>query len=191
MAPTTSKETNEATLLPLVQRGDERAMLELYRQNVRYLTGVCSRYVGDEDETKDVMQEAFLKIFSAVGSFKYRGEGSLRGWMARIVVNEALKFLQHRRRLNFVGLDPEETDVPDETPDTADVPAKELHRMIRELPDGYRTIFNLFVVEEKSHKEIAAMLHIKENTSASQLHRAKALLAEKIRHYKTHHSTPL
>ena len=76
-------------------------------------------------------------------------------------------------------------DTPDEDPDSMSVPPDVIYQMIRELPDGYRTIFNLYVIEEKSHREIAQLLGIKESSSASQLHRAKAMLAEKIREYKT------
>lgn len=182
---------NEQALLLLIQKGDGQAMREIYCQYVRYLTAVCSRYLQDEEDVKDVLQEGFLKIFSSVSSFEYRGAGSLKGWMTKIIVNETLKFMKRNSQAMFVELKQEKMDAIDEEPDTSGIPAAVIHQMIRELPDGYRTIFNLYVVEEKSHKEIATLLNIKENSSASQLHRAKILLADKIKRYRTLNSASL
>jgi len=101
----------------------------------------------------------------------------------KITVNETLKFLQRDNRFEFVEISEQKHDVADEDPDIDAIPSSVLFNLIRELPDGYRTIFNLYVIENKSHKEIARLLGIKESTSASQLHRAKSLLATKIRQY--------
>lgn len=161
--------------------GDISAKKYLYCQYARYLTGVCARYVIDQEDIRDIIQESFLKIFSAIGSFEYRGSGSLKGWMTRIVVNEALKYIKSTCRFDMIPLTPESDSIIYEEPDMDGIPLSELHGMIRELPVGYRTILNLYVFEEKSHKEIARMLNIKESTSASQFHRAKHLLAEKIK----------
>ena len=106
-----------------------------------------------------------------------------------MTVNEALKHLQRDNRIAFVGISVPDHDQADTEPDVDSIPSADLFRMIRELPDGYRTIFNLYVIENKSHREIAALLNIKESTSASQLHRAKALLASKIRQYHNPLST--
>ena len=144
----------------------------------RFLNGVLNRI-------KDILQNTFLKIFSSINSFEYRGSGSLKGWMSRILLNEMLKFMKSNSRLNFVEFIPEEMDVPDEYPDTESIPSDVIYDMIRELPDGYRVIFNLYVIEGKSHKEIADLLGIKANSSASQLHRAKAMLARKLQHYRS------
>lgn len=176
---------DDTELLRLVKEGDAQAMHTLYCRFVRYLTAICSRYISNDDDIRDVMQESFLKIFDSIDSFEYRGTGSLRGWMAKIVLNESLKFLKSNCRLTFVELG--DDDIPDVPPDTDNIPPEAIHTMIRELPDGYRTIFNLYVVESKSHKEIARLLGIKESTSASQFHRAKAVLADKIRNYKSHY----
>lgn len=184
----TQGENNEEELLRRVQEGDRAATQALYRRHVGYLAAVCSRYIAGEDDVKDVLQDCFLKIFAAIGSFTYRGRGSLRGWMARIALNETLKFLSRNSRIDFTELNEEEVHVADEEPCAEGIAPQVIHELIRELPDGYRTIFNLYVVEEKSHKEIAGLLHIKESTSASQLHRAKALLAEKIRKCRTYSS---
>lgn len=137
---------------------------------------------------KDVLQESFLRIFDGIGSFEYRGKGSLKGWLTKITVNEALKFIRRNDKIEFVDISSHQDIQPDEEPDIDSVPSSVIFRLIRELPDGYRTIFNLYVIENRSHKEIAALLGIKESTSASQLHRAKSLLATKIRQYNNFNS---
>ncbi len=180
---------NEIRLVSLLRQGDPDAMRQLYTTHIRYLTAVCARYVVNSEDVKDVLQESFLKIMSGIASFSYRGKGSLRGWLTKVTVNEALKHLQRDNRIAFVGISVPDHDQADTEPDVDSIPSADLFRMIRELPDGYRTIFNLYVIENKSHREIAALLNIKESTSASQLHRAKALLASKIRQYHNPLST--
>lgn len=179
MSPTDP--AKEELLAQRAAAGDRQAYRSIYDLHVRALYAVCARYIASDEDAKDVIQESFLKIFASIGSFRYRGEGSLRGWMKRIVINEALKAIKLKGRLDFTDLDsagdPADTDEPadDLSPDT-------IFRLIRELPDGYRTIFNLYVIEHRTHKEISSLLGIKESTSASQLHRAKAMLAAKLRH---------
>lgn len=161
------------------------AMKTVYSTYIRYLAAICSRYIVNNEDVKDVLQDSFLRIFSGIASFEYRGRGSLKGWITKITVNETLKFLQKNNRFEFVEISEQEHDKPDEEPDVDALPSSVLFNLIRELPDGYRTIFNLYVIENKSHKEIAKLLDIKESTSASQLHRAKSLLATKIRQYNS------
>ena len=178
---TLSETDSEQQLIRFVKQGDATVMRKIYSTYVRYLTAVCSRYVVNSEDVKDVLQESFMKIFSEVKSFEYRGEGSLKGWMTKITVNEALKHLKKNDRFDFVELTEQEHNRPDDEPDVDALPADVLFDLIRELPDGYRTVFNLYVIEGRNHKEIAKMLGIKESTSASQLHRAKSLLATNIR----------
>ena len=167
-------------LVRLVKEGTRTAMRELYDRHIRYLTGVAARYV-DDGELHDVLQESFIKIYTAIGRFEYRGAGSLRAWLSRIVVNVALDHLRHSAKTSpFTQYE----DIAQEDPEVEDVPIEIIHRFIRELPPGYRTIFNLYVFEDQSHHEIAQRLGISESTSASQLHRAKAILAQKIKEYK-------
>lgn len=173
----------EQEIVDRIVKGDISAKKYLYCQYAGYLTGVCSKYITGIEDVKDVLQESFLKIFSSINTFEYRGVGSLKGWMARIVVNESLKLLKSVCRFESVALSDEDEEIADEEPDIEGIPLSELHSMIRELPVGYRTVLNLFVFEGKSHKEIANILDIKESTSASQFHRAKNLLAEKIKKY--------
>lgn len=183
--------SGEQRLLEQVRQGHQAAMAELYSRYVRYLSAICSRYVASDEDVKDVLQEAFLRVFSSIGEFQYKGEGSLRAWMARIVLNESLTFLRRSSRMSFSELPSENFDLPDEEPPASEVPSDVLHRFIRELPDGYRTVFNLYVVEQRSHKEIGALLGIKPDTSASQLHKAKQMLAAKVKHYKQANTLPL
>lgn len=176
-------------ILHLVRRGDSSSMEELYRRHIGYLTAACSRYVNDADALREVLQASFEKIFSSIGRFSYRGPGSLRAWMTRIAVNEALKYLRDRAKADRTLI----YDVPDiaeeDEPDVHDLPMSVLQEMIRSLPDGYRTVFNLAVFEEMSHKEIAAVLGISESTSASQFHRARNMLARRIREYRAAQET--
>ena len=136
------------------------------------------------DDVRDVLQDCFVKIFTSIHGFEWRGEGSLRGWMVRVVVNESLKFLKRNRQLESLGDGWDVPDTVEDEPDAEDIPSEVLQEMICRLPAGYRAVFNLYVFEKKSHKEIAAMLNIKESTSASQLHRAKAVLAKEVQRYK-------
>ena len=154
----------------------------LYDRYIGYLTAVCSRYVVDSAAVKDILQDAFVKVFSKLDGFEYRGEGSLKAWMSRIVVNDSLKSLRGAGRLKYVDELPD-TEGDGEIEGVPDVPVRELAEMIKSLPDGYRTVFNLFVFEKKSHREIAGLLGIKEDSSASQFFRARALLAKKIKDY--------
>ena len=180
------KETEEERWLRKALDGDNTATEWIYRRHVRYLSALCSRYITEDEDIRDVLQESFIKIFTSLGSFKYRGEGSLKAWMAKITLNETLKFVRNNSRLPIDSIDDKDTNIADgDSMETEDIPTDVLHQFIRELPDGYRTVFNLYVIDDKSHKEIAQLLGIKENTSASQLHKAKSMLAQKIKLYRT------
>lgn len=176
---------SERELIEKARKQDTAAIKSLYDKYVQYLAAVCRTYVPSEDDAKDILQDSFLKIFSSLDRFEWRGEGSLKLWMRRIVVNEALMFLRRQSKFRTESL-PEGDRFPEETggdPEISSLPMPELLRLIRELPDGYRTVFNLYVFEQKSHKEIAGLLGISENTSYSQFSRARALLAKKIKEY--------
>ena len=180
------KETEEERWLRKALDGDNTATEWIYRKHVRYLSALCSRYITEDEDIKDVLQESFIKIFTSLDSFKYRGEGSLKAWITKITLNETLKFVRNNSRLPIDSIDDKDTNIADgDSMETEDIPTDVLHQFIRELPDGYRTVFNLYVIDDKSHKEIAQLLGIKENTSASQLHKAKSMLAQKIKHYRT------
>lgn len=182
----TRKEKKEQELLQQLVQGNRVAMREFYDSNSRYFTAVCARYISNREDIKDILQESFLKIFNAIHTFEYRGAGSLRAWSARIVVNEALKQIKENDRMQLNSLP--SWDLPDQAdeqePDFEDIPTSAIMEMIQALPTGYRTVFNLYIFEEKTHKEIASILSISENTSASQFHRAKALLVKEIELYR-------
>ena len=170
-----------------IRKGDNRAMRHFYAQYGGLLAAACSRYVNNDDDVKDLMQDAMVNIIQSIDNFTYKGKGSLRAWATRIVVNQALNFVKSQKRFHdtFADKDLGNLSLADyEEPDISDVPAEVIHRLISQLPDGYRTVFNLFAIEGKSHKEIAALLGIKADTSASQFFRAKNILAKQIENYK-------
>lgn len=148
---------------------------------------VAMRYLADGESARDVLQDSFVKILTSVGRFSFRGEGSLRAWVLRIVANESLDYLRRERRLHFVDDLPD--DLPDEEPDVGTISQAALQHMIEQLPTGYRTVLNLFVFEQKSHREIAQVLGIRESSSASQFLRAKKLLAQMIKNYQKQQTT--
>lgn len=169
-------------LVERIRKKDQRAMSQLYQMYVEELSSVCYRYVPDEDDAKDVLQNSFVKIFTSLPTFEYRDEPSFRGWMIKVVVNEALHLLRQRKRLQFVNLSEDFTEhTEDEEPEPERITADELHQLISRLPDGYRTVVNLYVFEDYSHQEIAKLLGIKKVTSATQLYYAKRLLAKEIK----------
>ena len=150
---------NEAELAERCGKGDNLARKQLYERYAGQLMAICIRYIGDRETAQDVLHDGFLNIFRSFDKFTYKGEGSLKAWLARVMVNEALGYLRKQSSAN-----------------------QEI--VVEELPEGYRTVFNLYVFEEKGHKEIAQMLGITEHTSSSQLYRAKSLLIKKINDYR-------
>ena len=170
-----------------IRKKDQRAMSELYQTYVGELTSVCYRYIPNADDAKDVLQNSFVKIFTSIPTLEYRGDEQFKGWLVRIVANEALMFLRNKKKLLFVEQN-ETADEMDENnvdPDTERITPDELHQLISELPDGYRTVLNLYVFENYSHRQIAELLGIKESTSASQLYYAKQWLARRIKELKS------
>ena len=174
----------EQRLAKRLQDGDKTAAREFYTLYGDFLAGVCSRYIVDEEDLKDVFQDALVHIFTHIVDFEYRGAGSLQFWATKVMVNQSLKFLRTKHRHAFVQLDFDIADEPKtEDPPVSDIPPDVIHQMVGQLPIGYRTVFNLYVFENLSHREIASLLGIKETSSASQLHRAKNMLAQMIREY--------
>ena len=143
------------------------------------------RYIPDRDEVRDVLQDSFVSILTSIDEFDYRGEGSLKSWVSRIVTNHALDWLRDHDRMRKTDDLPDEADeeADDEQPDVDKVPPDILNSMIGRLPDGYRMVLNLHVFSQMPHQEIARKLGIKEASSASQFFHAKRLLAEMIKEY--------
>lgn len=179
-------EWSEQILAEGCRRGDAPARRALYDRYAGRLMAVCLRYAGDRAAAEDLLHDVFLKLYGAFDRFEYRGAGSLRAWMERATVNLAIERLRSRSRRPEVALDEERTPAQVEEPaeeEVAEVPRAELLRMVGELPEGYRTVFNLFCIEGLSHREIARMLGINEKSSSSQLSRARALLAARVKNY--------
>lgn len=178
-------ENKEQILVKQLLKKEEAAWKELFGAYSGNLTYVCSRYIAEKEDVHDVLQNSFIKMFRSIESFEYRGNGSLRAWMTRIVVNESLKYIRRNNDFKSAVEVEDLSDIPEEEePDFEEVPQEDIMKMIRTLPEGYRTVFNLYVFEKKSHKEISGLLGIAENSSASQFHRAKALLVQKIKEFK-------
>ncbi|MDR0193741.1 MAG: sigma-70 family RNA polymerase sigma factor [Myroides sp.] len=180
----TRKDRVERGLVDRLQSKDQSAWKEFYEFYSGHFTYVCMRYLKSQDDVKDVMQNSFIKMFNAIGSFEYKGVGSLKAWTTRLLINESLKFLRDTNAVEFPNLveDIPDLEQGDET-DLEDIPESVILDLIRSLPDGYRMVFNLYVFEKKSHKEIGRLLEIGESSSASQFHRAKKMLIQKIKLY--------
>lgn len=169
-------------LAKLCARGDEKARHELYTRYAAYLYALCIRYIGDRELARDLMHDAMIKIFDTVG--KYKPTGSLKSWCGRVTVNMVIDHLRKSRRMEVQPLEPTQEKIPEpQIEEVAKIPKQELMRMIGELPEAKRVIFNLFCVEGYSHKDIAAMLGIKEKTSSSLLFKAREQLAAEVKEY--------
>ncbi|MBC8153361.1 MAG: RNA polymerase sigma factor [Bacteroidetes bacterium] len=164
-------------LVEQCQLGNAFAQKRLFDQYANRLFRVSVRYVRHEPDAEEVLMNAFLKAFRAIGDFTYRDEAGLEAWLRRIVINEALQKLRANQSLPLFKTD-ELTDFqpdPEPLPDTG-LDAERIYALICDLPPGYRTVFNLYAIEGYTHREIAAQLRISENTSKSQLSKARALL---------------
>jgi RNA polymerase sigma-70 factor (ECF subfamily) len=154
----------------------QKCLFDLYASRMML---VCRRYIKSVEDSEEVLLDGFYKLFCALDQFNYRGDEAFQGWMKRIMVNECLMFLRKRSAFAVVAeSDAEEVPFPAEVLDS--MSASEILLQIIQLPVGYRTVFNLHVIEGFSHPEISAMLGIQEGTSRSQLAKAKQLLQKMI-----------
>jgi len=164
-------QTEDRELVKACLKNDRQSQELLYRKYARQMYHVCLSYSGDKDEAKDILQEAFLKVFR-----------NLDKYSRRIVSNTAIDYYRSKRRTEFSLPIEEARNIHDNQSSEAEIKleAEEVFAMIRQLPEGARIIFNLFAVEGYSHKEIAVKLDISESTSKSQYQRARMLLMEMI-----------
>lgn len=173
----------EKEIIEGCMKGRREAQKLLYDHFAARMLALCFRYCDSVEEAEDVLQEGFIKVFAHIGEF--RGQGALDGWVRRIMVNTALNYLKKIAPWRFnEDLD----DLPDARqpgvhPSDA-MDAAFVIEKIRELPAGYRAVFNLFEVEGYTHNEIGKMLGISPNTSKSQLQKAKRLLRQKLETYQ-------
>lgn len=158
-------------------RGGQQKIYQLFSP---VLYGLCLKYMKNEDDAKDVFQEAFVIAFQKMN--QYRFEGSFEGWLKRIFINKLIETLNKRKRdVLFSDEIHQDYSVEEEADmDSASIPQEKLLELIQQLPDQYRLVFNLYFFEEMKHKEIASLLNISEGTSKSNLNRAKSNLQKKI-----------
>lgn len=169
----------ESALVKKCIEGDARAQRTLFEKFAPKMLGVCMRYAKNTDQAEDVLQDGFVKVFTKLS--KYSGNGSLEGWIRRIIVNTALDEI--RRNVKFqsnVNVDDVDYKLEVNSHILEGLAAQDLMKIVNDLPDGYRVVFNMFAIEGFSHKDIAMQLNISENTSKSQYSRARAYLKVKL-----------
>lgn len=172
------KSLTELELVKACKKGNIEAQKSLFDRYAPRMLALCRRYLRDADLAEDIMITGFAKVFEKLDQF--REEGSIEGWIRRLMVNESLGYLRKYKNLQMqVCIDDEVVQIQDEGIGDH-LEANELLAMIEALPDGYRTVFNLYAIEGFSHKEIGKQLGINENTSKSQLSRARDFLKKKI-----------
>jgi len=152
---------------------------ELYQRFASKMYGVCLRYAGNAEEAEDILQDGFIKVFNKIDS--YRSEGSFEGWIRRIFVNTAIEHFRKRIYLQPIT-DTEENTIQGKYLSALDHMAeKDIIHLVQQLSPGYRTVFNMYVVEGYTHRQIAEALGISEGTSKSQLSRAKLILQDLVK----------
>lgn len=175
----------ELQLIEGCKRQDRKSQQLVYEKYARVMYGICLRYASEKEAAQDLLQDGFIKVFMNINSFE--NKGSFEGWMKRIFVNLALENIRKDKTKKMYSDDIEnvsDLDIIDEAEGDIDgITEDELLKMVQELPQGYRSVFNLYAIEDYSHKEISEMLGIAEGTSRSQYIRARALLQEKIKEY--------
>ena len=169
---------SESDLIAGCINGDRKMQKELYDRFSAKMFGVCLRYAGNTEEAEDILQEGFIKVFKKIGS--YRGEGSFEGWIRRIFVNTAIE--QFRRKTYMQPITEREENSVEATYLSVldNLAEKDIVKLVQQLSPGYRTVFNMYVVEGYTHRQIAESLGISEGTSKSQLSRAKIILQDLV-----------
>lgn len=173
---------SESDLIKGCIEGNRQMQEELYNRFAPKMYAVCLRYANNADDAQDLLQEGFIKVYRNL--HRFRAEGSFEGWIRRVFVNSSIEHFRKKAiQLSSVS-DKEENTIENSDISALDSMAeKDIIRLIQELSPGYRTVFNLYVVEGYSHKEIGEKLGISEGTSKSQLARAKAILQKKVSQY--------
>lgn len=173
---------NTEELLLRLRDQDRAAQKWLYERYSPLMFSVCRRYLRTREDAEEALVSGFFKVLSQVDGFS--GTGSFEGWMRRIMVNECLMMLRKYQPLDFPGDELQILDQPDSFNIEADISAREIIEVLDQLPPGYRTVFNMYVLEGFKHIEIAEMLGISINTSKSQLILAKEKLRALLKHYE-------
>jgi RNA polymerase sigma factor (sigma-70 family) len=168
----------ESDLIRACIAGNRAMQEELYRRFAPKMYAVCMRYANNADDAQDLLQEGFIKVYRNLE--KFRAEGSFEGWVRRVFVNTSIEHF--RRKNTLYSITEKEENVIEDSDITAldNLAEKDIIALVQELSPGYRTVFNMYVIEGYSHKEIGKILGISEGTSKSQLARAKAILQKKV-----------
>lgn len=163
--------------------GNRICQRELYDRFASKMLGVCMRYAKDRAEAEDMLQEGFIKVFKNIANF--RDEGSFEGWIRKIMIFTAINLFNQRKRKFKESLDNELYDIAIDDQVIEKIAAKEIVALVQQMPEGYRTIFNLYAVEGYTHREIGEMMNIAEGTSKSQYSRAKQYMQQALtKHYQ-------
>lgn len=173
-----NKSLTEEELLEGCRKGKASSQRKLYDRLAPKMLGVCLRYVKDREEAEHVMIGGIVKVFEKMDQFK--GDGSFEGWVRRIIVNDCLMYIRKNRNMSLQTDIDEAYDDPNLNVMEDKLDEKDLLKLINELPIGYRTVFNLYAIEGYNHAEIAEQLGINENTSKSQLSRARKWLQTRL-----------
>ena len=174
---THQQEPKEHQLLRDCIAGDRKAQQELYNLYAPLVYAICLRYMGNSDDAKDMLQDTMVKFFQKAGEFRF--QGSLEGWVKRIGVNSCLDQLKRNKAKFTMDID-NAIGISGDVNAAQPLETKDLLRLLGSLPEGYRTVFNLFAIEGFTHAEIADLLNISENTSKSQLFKARKCLQAKL-----------
>jgi len=184
--------TKEELLYRGTLNADDTVRREVFNTYLPLLHGICLRYVKSSEEADDVVQEGFIKIFTKIESFTWKGKGSFIGWMRRVVVNTAINHYRKASKDDFVEINNDLNGVSDEyfdddaseslfeTVTNSGITDADLIEMLQELPEQFKVVFNLFAIEGYKHKDIAEMLGVPINTSISRYTRAKEKLRKSI-----------
>ena len=170
---------DEKQLIDGCKSGNRKAQQALYDKYSKRMMAICLRYVKNTEDARDLLQDGFVKLFTNI--HQYTGDGVFDAWVRKIFVNCALERLRQQDVLREADdiTEMEYSDIPDDST-VADLSAEEIMAYVRSLPDGFRTVFNMFAIEGYSHKEIGEKLHITESTSRSQYMRARRMLQKMI-----------
>lgn len=173
------EQMSDEEMLDGCKNNDEQAQKYLFDKYSRIMTGVCLRYVDRYEEAQDLVQDGFIKVFKKIGLFS--GKGSLEGWIRRIMVNTSLDYLRSIKNERFnTNIEQVSYKLKEGETINSELNAEDLLKLVKSLPVGYRTVFNMYAIEGYSHKEIGKELKISENTSKSQYSRARGILQKKL-----------
>lgn len=174
---------NPDKLINACKKGDSKAQMEIYKLYYKAMFNISLRILNNSSEAEDVMQDSFLNVFHKIDS--YKGEVTFGAWLKKIVINRSLDIIKSRKAMISLETIPDlEDEVQEDYLDYRDIRIETVKEAIASLPDGYRVVLSLYLVEGYDHEEISEILHITNATSRTQYHRAKRQLAKKLNELK-------